>query len=188
MKIEPVPHFGDPMNARKKPARRAARSRKAASPRTSAPRAAAKPAASARKPATRTRATPKTSDMSKYCARPDLGAPADGYFETKVAQNLRPIAERIREIVKSAVPSARESIKWGMPVYEQDGMLCYIRAQAAYIAFGFYEQGVHLDDPAGLLEGSGENMRHVKVRSLAEIRADMFANWVRRAAQLNAKP
>lgn len=36
-------------------------------------------------------------------------------------------------------------------------------------------QGAHLPDPAGLLEGTGKNMRHVKIRS-----AEQFAE--RRAA------
>ena len=37
-----------------------------------------------------------------------------------------------------------------------------------HLAFGFY-LGAELTDPAGLLEGTGAKMRHVKVRTLADV-------------------
>jgi hypothetical protein len=72
-----------------------------------------------------------------------------------------------------------------MPVYEQKGLLCYIQAARGYAKLGFYEQGIYLSDPDGLLEGTGENMRHVKVRSAKEIRAGLFSAWVKRAVEMN---
>ena len=124
--------------------------------------------------------------MAKYCARPDLGASADPYFAKIKPPALKEAAARLRAIVRAGAPKATEAIKWGMPVYEHCGMLCYIRAQSAYIAFGFYDQGTRLSDPDGLLEGSGRAMRHVKVRAPGDIREGLFKSWVKRAAALNA--
>ena len=45
---------------------------------------------------------------------------------------------------------------------------CYIIPHKNWINLGFY-QGAHLPDPSELLEGTGKNMRHVKIRSLKEI-------------------
>jgi hypothetical protein len=122
---------------------------------------------------------------AKYDARADLGASADGYFG-EIAPELKAIAAKLRQIVKEAAPKASEAIKWGMPVYELSGMLCYIRERAGYVTLGFYHQGIHLPDPDKLLEGTGENMRHVKVRVMGDIKGGLFTNWVKRAAEINA--
>jgi len=39
----------------------------------------------------------------------------------------------------------------------------YISPQRSYVKLGFY-RGAFLNDPAGLLEGTGIGLRHVKVR------------------------
>jgi hypothetical protein len=44
----------------------------------------------------------------------------------------------------------------------------YIAPQTKYVNLGFYH-GAALKDPAGMLEGAGKNLRHVKVRSLSEV-------------------
>jgi len=120
----------------------------------------------------------------KYCARPDLGASADPYF-AKIPASLNPIAKRLRAIIRGAAPRASEAIKWGMPVYEHKGMLCYIRARPAYITFGFYNQGIHLPDPDGILEGTGETMRHAKIASASQIDNALFTRWVKQAVKIN---
>jgi hypothetical protein len=117
--------------------------------------------------------------------RADLGDSADGYFG-KIGGPLGAVAGRLRQIVREAAPQASEAIKWGMPVYEFKGMLCYIRARGGYVTLGFYHQGVHLSDPDKLLEGTGENMRHMKVRSAADIKGGLFTQWVKQAVVINA--
>jgi hypothetical protein len=52
------------------------------------------------------------------------------------------------------------------------------------INFGFW-RGVDLDDPQGLLQGSGEKMRHVKLTGVNDINEQAFAAFVRQAVQLN---
>jgi hypothetical protein len=44
----------------------------------------------------------------------------------------------------------------------------YIAPQTKHVNLGFY-YGASLKDPAGLLEGAGRNLRHIKIRSLAEV-------------------
>jgi hypothetical protein len=45
----------------------------------------------------------------------------------------------------------------------------YISPHKKHINFGFY-YGSELPDPAGLLEGTGELMRHVKIKSADELK------------------
>ncbi|TEU21948.1 MAG: DUF1801 domain-containing protein, partial [Anaerolineales bacterium] len=52
------------------------------------------------------------------------------------------------------------------------------------VNFGFW-RGVDIQDPKGLLQGSGEKMRHVKLTSVEDIDEEEFASFVRQAVQLN---
>jgi hypothetical protein len=94
------------------------------------------------------------------------------------------IVAALRGQVRKAVPDAREAFKWAQPVYEVNGPFCYIKAFSKYVNFGFW-RGVDLDDPLGLLEGTGDKMRHVKLTSVKDIRKKAFQEYLRAAANLN---
>ena len=93
-------------------------------------------------------------------------------------------AMRLRAIVKRAAPDARESIKWSQPVFEAGGPFCYFKAFKSSLNFGFW-RGADLDDPKGLLGGTGDKMRHVKLTGVDGIDEDAFASFVRQAVALN---
>ena len=44
----------------------------------------------------------------------------------------------------------------------------YIAPQSNYVNLGFYH-GVALKDLAGLLEGAGKRLRHIKIKSVADV-------------------
>ena len=94
------------------------------------------------------------------------------------------IVARLRSIILEAAPQAKELIKWAQPVYETNGPFCYIKAFKNNVNFGFW-RGVDLEDPKGLLQGSGEKMRHIKLTSVDDINEKAFSNLVRQAVQLN---
>ena len=95
--------------------------------------------------------------------REDYANKADAFFDS-LSDSVAPLARELRGIIRKALPKASESIKWGMPVYEADGLICAVRAADDYVALQFYTSGTKLDDPDGLLEGTGKRMRHVKIR------------------------
>lgn len=107
----------------------------------------------------------------------------DSYIR-KLKPPLREIASELRALVKSSAPGIEEDIKWGKPWYSKDGYICYISASKSHITFGF-AKGARLNDPRGLLEGTGKGMRHVKVRSLNDIDKTVIRGWVREAVGLN---
>ena len=47
-------------------------------------------------------------------------------------------AQRLRDVIRSAAPSLAESIKWGQPVYEDSGPVCYFRTSTDHLTFGFW--------------------------------------------------
>ena len=91
-----------------------------------------------------------------------------------LAPSLRDLEMELRKLVLEAVPDLKESIKWGNPVYEKNGRVCYLAATEAYVSLGFF-YGAALTDPGERIEGTGVKMRHIKVRTLADIHADQFA-------------
>jgi hypothetical protein len=52
------------------------------------------------------------------------------------------------------------------------------------VNFGFW-RGVDINDPTGLLEGEGDKMRHMQLKSIEQVKADIFSDFVRQAVRLN---
>ena len=94
------------------------------------------------------------------------------------------IVSRVRQIVLGTAPDAKESIKWAQPVYESNGPFAYIKAFKSAVNFGFW-RGVDIEDPEGLLQGSGDKMRHVKLTGMADIDEKALAGFVSQALELN---
>jgi hypothetical protein len=94
------------------------------------------------------------------------------------------VVSRVRAIVRAAAPEAKESIKWAQPVYERNGPFCYVKAFKNSVNFGFWH-GVDLDDPQGVLQGSGAKMRHVKLAGIDDVDEGILADLIRQAVQLN---
>jgi hypothetical protein len=90
----------------------------------------------------------------------------------------------LREIILSVSPEVNESIKWAQPVYEFNGPFSYIKAFKNSVNFGFW-RGVDLKDPKGILQGSGEKMRHIKITKPDDIDQKAFGDFVRQAMKLN---
>ena len=97
---------------------------------------------------------------------------------------LREIARALRQLILEARPDLSESIKWGNPVYETNGRVCYLAATKSYISLGFFN-GASLANPEGRIEGTGKKMRHVKVRALGDIHRGQYTAWVREATEFN---
>ncbi len=110
-------------------------------------------------------------------------ATVDGYIAGLESWQAE-IVSQVREIVLQAAPQAKESIKWAQPVYESGGPFAYMKAFKKAVNFGFW-RGVDLDDPKGVLEGSGEKMRHVKLNSLEDIDEAQLTKFVKQAVELN---
>src|SRR5262245_56836219 len=94
--------------------------------------------------------------------------PVDKIIE-KMPLAQQEIARALRAIIRQAVPGLTESIKWGNACYANGSNVCSIIPYQSHVNLAFF-QGTELDDPEGLLEGTGKAMRHVTVRSVGDIR------------------
>jgi hypothetical protein len=86
--------------------------------------------------------------------------------------DLRRLAQPWFEAVRACGPDVRELLHDGHPTAcVGDAAFAYVDAFSAHVNLGFFH-GAALDDPAGLLEGAGKRMRHVKVRWGRPVDAD----------------
>ena len=87
----------------------------------------------------------------------------DAWF-TASDHDLRRLAQPWFEALRACGPDVGELMHDGHPTAcVGDAAFAYVDAFSAHVNIGFFH-GAALDDPAGLLEGAGKRMRHVKVR------------------------
>jgi hypothetical protein len=80
------------------------------------------------------------------------------------ADELRRIARTWFEHMRGCGADVSELMHDGCPVAcVEDAPFGYVNAFKAHVNVGFFH-GSALDDPAGLLEGAGKRMRHVKLQ------------------------
>jgi hypothetical protein len=79
------------------------------------------------------------------------------------------ITALLREIVLTRYPQLREDIKWHVPVYSLGTTPnVSIEGFKAHVNLKFFE-GAELEDHAGILEGTGKGVCHVKFRSTGDV-------------------
>jgi hypothetical protein len=85
--------------------------------------------------------------------RGELGAIARAWFD-----RLRECGDDVRELLHDHHPT----------VCVEDAAFAYVNVFREHVNVGFFH-GAFLPDPAGLLEGTGKRMRHVKLRPGVEV-------------------
>jgi hypothetical protein len=98
---------------------------------------------------------------------------------------LKPVADEIRRLVKETIPESIEAINpWGIPAFDFHGPICFMMVGKHHITLGF-SRGTSLSDAANLLEGTGKNLRHVKLTDAGPLPAAALTKLIRQAATLN---
>jgi len=98
-----------------------------------------------------------------FCGAVRLDPAIDAWL-SEPADALRGIARRWFEHMRGCGADVRELMHDGCPVAcVEDAPFGYVNAFKAHVNVGFFH-GAALDDPAGLLDGAGKHMRHVKLR------------------------
>jgi hypothetical protein len=93
-------------------------------------------------------------------------------------EEQRRIMETVRKLVHATVKEVREDFKWGRPIFATAKDFAYFKTAKAHVTFGFMQAG-KLDDPDGRLEGTGKDMRHIKLRTLSDVDATLLKKWLK---------
>ena len=110
----------------------------------------------------------------------------DAYLERKQGERAE-VAHGLRRLMKKTIPGVKETVNpWKLPTFESNGPWCYFSIGKDHVTFGFL-RGTSLPDPGKLLEGTGKNLRHVKLRSAGDLRKPALKKLILAAAKLNKK-
>src|ERR1043165_7745879 len=103
------------------------------------------------------------SDLFRFSTASRRDPAIEGWMREHPGE-LGKIARRWFEVMRSRGDDVRELLHDGHPTAcVGDAAFAYVNAFKAHVNVGFF-CGTELPDPAGLLEGSGKFMRHVKLR------------------------
>jgi hypothetical protein len=108
----------------------------------------------------------------------------DAYVEGQPPE-LRQTTRFLVDLVRATVKGTTEAIWYGSPMFcapAGGDFFCYVAAQSRHVNLGF-RKGTELDDPDGLLEGSGKGMRHVKLHAPDTIPKAKLARLLKDAAK-----
>lgn len=103
----------------------------------------------------------------------------DAYI-AKAQPFAQPILKHIRKLVHKADPGIQETLKWGMPSFVHDGIVCNMAAFKNHCAFGFWKSKLILD-PAD--QGMGS---FGKLTSRKDLPSDArLVAYIKKAVKLN---
>jgi len=99
-------------------------------------------------------------------------------FEEMIAglpEQIRTLAMASRALIFDVLPQTVEVVwlrqrtaGYGTGPKKMTEQFCWLAPQSEHVMFGFY-YGTELPAPEGLLEGTGRLMRHVKIRTGADL-------------------
>ena len=91
------------------------------------------------------------------------------------SSQVKEVAGRLRAMIIDVYPEVVEVpwpkqriIGYGVGPKKMSEHFCYIGVFKKHVNLGFY-YGAELPDPHGLLEGTGKNLRHIKVKNGEEV-------------------
>ena len=97
--------------------------------------------------------------------------------------NQQEILQTIRQLIHETVPQVTEEFKWGRPIFRTNKDFAYLKSAKTYVTLGFFNFQ-KLNDPGNRLEGTGKDMRHIKLKTITDIDRDLLTEWFK-AASIN---
>jgi hypothetical protein len=102
-------------------------------------------------------------------------------YIAKSATFAQPILSHIRELVHEACPSVEETIKWGAPHFDYEGVLCGMAAFKRHCNMILWKGNLVIGDGANAAGGPLRN-----IAKLSDLPSDKtLAGYIKQAAKLN---
>ena len=132
------------------------------------------------------RTAAKKAEPQRSSRGADANASVEAYFAQQ-PPDKRALLIKLRALVEKGAPDAVPSIKWGVPIYAQNGRnICALAAFKDHVAINFFAPPSVLLDPAKQLEGNGKTSRLLKVGSASDIDTASIARWLKAAVTANS--
>lgn len=117
--------------------------------------------------------------------------PAVDAYIAKSAEFARPMLAHLRSLMHKACPRIEETIKWGVPNFEREGIVAMMAAFKQHVAFGFWSRKLLAErlgrDAAILFPKNAERgMGGRKYRTMADLPPDaVIVRAIKLAVALN---
>lgn len=98
-------------------------------------------------------------------------------YISEAPEEQKKIMEAIRTIIHKEVPSVTENFKWSRPVFSTDTDFAYFKMAKSYLTFGIFKFE-KIKDNNNLLEGTGKDMRHIKIKKIDDLQPTVIKNWL----------
>ena len=87
-------------------------------------------------------------------------------YINKQGSPQKEVCDYLRKLIHKTIPGVKEEMKWGVPVFASGKF--YIGSFKTSVNLGFSINGLS-DRELALFDGSGNTMRHKKIKSLKDI-------------------
>jgi hypothetical protein len=117
------------------------------------------------------------------------GKEGRAWIEEYVAKagKQKDVVKGLRALVKKTLAGSEEYVNpWKIPSFDSNGTVCGFMTGKEHVTFIFL-RGAALPDPGGLLEGTGKSVRHVKVRTMEDLKRPALKKLILEAAKLNKR-
>lgn len=94
-----------------------------------------------------------------------------------VGEEQYALVSAVRTLIKKTFPPVSEEVKYGGILFSSGVPFCGVFAYKQHVSVEF-GSGAKIADTLGHLEGSGKGRRHIKLRSLEDIRAKHLADYL----------
>ena len=106
----------------------------------------------------------------------------DAYI-SRSADFAKPILTHIRDVVHAACPPVDETLKWSVPWFTYNGMLCGMAAFKQHCMFGFWKGSLIVDKTG---KSAGVGMGELKVARVEDLPSDKnLTGYIKQAMKLN---
>lgn len=105
---------------------------------------------------------------------------------SRYTPDIRASSKQLRVLVLRTFPDAFEKTYWGWSNTwygfsdKSEDMVFSINPIKSYVQL-YFIRGTELSDPDGLLEGTGKKLRHVNIKSAAELKRPALLRLMKRA-------
>jgi len=109
----------------------------------------------------------------------------DAYI-AKSADFAQPILTHLRDVVHAACPDVQETMKWSMPFFDYNGVMCNMAAFKEHATFGFWK-GALIPGLAPNSNAGGESMGNLgRLTSMKDLPSrKVLGGYVKEAMRLN---
>jgi len=100
------------------------------------------------------------------------------------SEEIKNLFYEFRSFIFKTDKKFTESFKWNSPCYFiGDKIIHYLSPNKKHLTFGFWEGG-SMEDPDGLLEGTGKKMRHVKILGMEDVKNKKLLKLMKEAKEI----